>query len=56
MSNDVRLLFTDIGMIGTISALIVLAGILLGRREEREKSAGPARAAATLEELIRRAS
>ena len=38
MSNSVALLFTDIMIIGFISALIVAAGILFARKEDRERA------------------
>ena len=41
MSNSFELLLTDIGLIGSISGLIVLGAILLGRRENHQtQSAG----------------
>ena len=38
MSNSVALLFTDIMIIGFISALIVVATILFARKEDRERA------------------
>ena len=36
MSYDLWLILTDIGMIGSISALIISVAVLLGRKEQKE--------------------
>ena len=43
MSNSVELLLTDVGIIGSISALIVSVAILLGRRENHQTQPAGAR-------------
>ena len=43
MSNSVALLLTDLGIIGTISALIVSFAILLARRENQQTQSAGAR-------------
>jgi hypothetical protein len=42
MSNSFELLLTDIGLIGSISGLIVLGAILLGRRENHQTQSADA--------------
>lgn len=57
MSYSIWLLLTDIGIIGFISAFIVLLGVVLGRREDRlARSARQPRTTIVLEEFIRRVS
>ena len=43
MSNSVALLLTDVGIIGSISALIVSFAILLARRENHQMQSAGAR-------------
>ena len=43
MSNSVELLLMDVGIIGSISALIVSVAILLGRRENHQTQSANAR-------------
>ena len=43
MSNSVELLLTDVGLIGSISALIVSVAILLARRENHQTQSADAR-------------
>ena len=43
MSNSVELLMTDVGLIGSITAFIVLVAILLGRRENHQTQSANAR-------------
>ena len=43
MSNSVELLLTDVGLIGSISAFIVLVAILFGRRENHQAESADAR-------------
>jgi hypothetical protein len=42
MSYDWVLLFTDIGLIGSISALIITVAVVLGRREDARAASATA--------------
>lgn len=48
MSYDWKLLFTDIGLIGSISALIITVAVVLGRREDRRAASAAPRPAVSL--------